>query len=185
MKCIRTLFASFCVAIAPSDASEVQLRTHELSSSLLLAVQALPLQSSPQLRPQMDTSLQMTRRSVAMATLANSPMRWSIALLRDLAANKSRWALSATISWPCGQCPVRIGSKPAAGIIDIQQSMEGSRFAFKYRLPAGRSVAQAEVDAHSCAMGTSTQSAVCSIPLMANDQCIAILSIRRNRRMGF
>ncbi len=122
-----------------------------------------------------------------MATLANSPY----ALVNSVASRFSGeqvalgivsnnqlavWAVSGTDRFKASSRDYRYST------IDGR----GSRFAFKYRLPAGRSVAQAEVDAHFMRDGVRVlQSAVCSIPLMANDQCIAILSIRRNRRMGF
>ena len=77
--------------------------------------------------------------------------------------------------------------KPSSpGIIDIQQSMEEARDAEQTLVfqPEGQSPKHKKMPIHT-RWGTSCQSAVCSIPLQAGSDCIAVLTLRRHRRLGF
>ena len=181
------LVASASFAISPRTDSEVQLRAFELQSSLLLALQSLPQPSKAVAQPALSDSLQMAAR----VSRYSNTREFAFALVNSLASRFSCeqvamgivreghvavWAVSGTDTF-----------KPSSpGIVDIQQAMEESRDAGKSLVyqPEGQASKLKSMPIH-VRWGSSCQSAVCSIPLMAGDECIAVISLRRNRRVGF
>ncbi len=181
------LVASVCFAINPRNDSDVQLRAFELQSSLLLALQSIPKTNKPVEQTELHQNLQMAAR----VSRYSDTREFAFALVNSLAArfnceqvamgivraeHIAVWAVSGTDTF-----------KPSSpGIVDIQQAMEEARDAGKSLVfqPEGQSAKLKSMPIHT-RWGTSCQSAVCSIPLAAGENCIAVLSLRRNRRSGF
>ena len=181
------LTACACLAISARSDSEVQLRAFEAQASLLLAVQSIPQSQQPDAKQPLDESLQMAARvsrygdtrEFAFALVNSVASRFDceqVALGFARGENVAVWAVSGTETF-----------KPSSpGIIDIQQAMEEARDALQTLVyqPEGQSPKLKSLPIHT-RWGGKSQSAVCSVPLMAGDKCIAVVSLRRHRRVGF
>jgi Barrel-sandwich domain of CusB or HlyD membrane-fusion len=181
------LVASVCFAFSPDNDRDVQLRAYELQASLMLAVQMIPIAKQFGSKLAIDDKLQMTARvsrysdtrEFAYALVKSIAARFdceqvALGTIRD--AQLKVLAVSGTATF-----------KPSSpGIIDIQQSMEEARDAAQTIVfqPEGQSAKHKKMPIHT-RWGTSCQSAVCSIPLQAGRDCIAVLTLRRHLRLGF
>lgn len=181
------LVASVCFAIAPANEQELQLRALELQASLMLAQQMLPAQSKSANKTAIDDKLQMTSR----VSRYGDTREFAFALVNSLAArfDCEQVALGTIRSEKLDVLAVSgIDTIKASspGIVDIQQAMEEARDAERTLIyqPEGVTAKQKTMPIHT-RWGVSSHSAVCSIPLMAGSQCVAVLSLRRHRRLGF
>ncbi len=181
------LVASVCFAICPENDQEVQMRAYELQSSVMLAQQLIPAAKKAGSKLVIDEKLQMTARvsrysdtrEFAFALVNSVASRFDceqVALGTIRGEQLNVLAISGTDTFK--------SSSP--GIIDIQQSMEEARDAGQTVVsqPEAQSTKHKKMPIHT-RWGTSCQSAVCSIPLMAGTECIAVLTLRRHRRLGF
>lgn len=181
------LIASVCFAIAAGSDQEVQLRAFELQSSLMLAQQLMPAPVKAGSKLVIDEKLQMTAR----VSRYSDTREFAYALVNSVAARfDCEQVALGTIRGEQLNVLAVSGTdtfKPSSpGIIDIQQSMEEARDAEQTIVfqPEGQSAKQKTMPIHT-RWGTSCQSAVCSIPLMAGSDVMAVITLRRHRRLGF
>ncbi len=181
------LVASVCFAISHAEDQELQLRACELQSSLLLAQQMIPAPTKAGSKLAIDEKLQMTAR----VSRYSDTREFAFALVNSVASRFDCEQVALGIIRRDQLAVLAVSGtdtfKPSSpGIIDIQQSMEEARDAeltLVYQ-PEGQSAKLKTMPIHT-RWGTRCQSAVCSIPLMAGSQCVAVLSLRRHRRLGF
>lgn len=181
------LVASVCFAMSPANDQEVQLRALELQSSLLLAQQMLPVPKKPGSKLAIDDKLQMTTR----VSRYSDTREFAFALVNSVAARFDCEQVALGIMRGEQLSVLAVSGtdtfKPSSpGVIDIQQSMEEARDAEQTIVfqPEGQPLKLKSMPIHT-RWGTSCQSAVCSIPLMADTDCVAVLTLRRHRRLGF
>ncbi len=180
------LVASVCFALSPTNENEIQLRTLELQSSLLLAQQLIPVAKKPGSKLAIDERLQMTTR----VSRYSDTREFAFALVNSVAARFDCEQVALGIIRGESLAVLAVSGtdsfKPSSpGIIDIQQAMEEARDAEQTLVfqPEGQTAKQKSMPIHT-RWGMSCQSAVCSIPLMAGATCIAVLTLRRHRRLG-
>ena len=181
------LVASVSFAISPRSDAEVQMRAFELQSSLLLALQSIPTPQRTPEQPAINEQLQMAAR----VSRYSNTREFAFALVNSLAGRFSCEQVAMGIVREGRVAVLAVSGtdtfkSSSPGIVDYQQAMEEARdaektIAFQFE---GQSPKLKSMPIHS-RWGASCQSAVCSIPLMSGDDCIAVLSLRRNRRVGF
>lgn len=181
------LIASVCFALSLDKEQNVQLRAYEIQSSLLLAQQMLPAAKQVGSKLAIDDKLQMTAR----VSRYSDTREYAFALVNSVAArfDCEQVALGVIRGDQLNVLAVSGTDtfKPSSpGIVDIQQAMEEARDAEQTLVfqPEGQSPKHKKMPIHT-RWGTSCQSAVCSIPLQAGTDCVAVLTLRRHRRLGF
>lgn len=178
--------ASLCFAMIPQSKAELDLASAQLRADLAAAVNLLPALQKSQ-APQGDSSVDLTAR----VSRYESTREFAFALVNSLA---QRYACQQVAFGVANHKKIKVlaisgtdkfkDSSP--GIVDIQQAMEetldaNEMLAFQ---PHGMTATHKAMPVHT-QWGSSTRTAVCSIPLMAGDKCIAVVSLRRDPTTGF
>ena len=181
------LIATVCFAISPANDQEVNLRAYELQSSLLLSLQMLPAPKVPGGKLAIDENLQMTAR----ISRFSDTREFAFAFVNSVATRFDCEQVALGIIRSEQLVVLAVSGtdtfKPSSpGVIDIQQSMEEARDSVQTIVfqPEGQTAKQKTMPIHT-RWGTCCQNAVCSIPLMAGARCVAVLTLRRHRRLGF
>ena len=181
------LIATVCFAISPANDQEVNLRAYELQSSLLLSLQMLPAPKVPGGKLAIDENLQMTAR----ISRFSDTREFAFAFVNSVATRFDCEQVALGIIRSEQLVVLAVSGtdtfKPSSpGVIDIQQSMEEARDSVQTIVfqPEGQTAKQKTMPIHT-RWGTSCQHAVCSIPLTAGSRCVAVLTLRRQRRLGF
>jgi HlyD family secretion protein len=184
----RELVGTVCFAMIAKNDQELTLRAIELQSQLLLALQYMPaVAKSAQTRHAEHSVVAMTARvakyrdsrEFAFALVNSIVTRYDceqacLGVVRDNHVNI--WAISGTDKLKTN----------SPGIIDVLQAMEEARDALETIVfqPEGQSLSQKSMPIHD-RLGAASQTAICSIPLVVGEECIAVVTIKRSRRFGF
>lgn len=182
------LVATACFAMAARSTEEFQFRALELQSHLALALQCLSAvvqQSHLKLKEQSELDM------VARVGRYRNSREFAFALVNSLASRFACEQVGLGVHRDGGLQVLAISGTDriksnSPGIIDLQQAMEEARDARRVVVfqPEGQSLKQKAMPIH-IRVGAANQSSICSIPLMAGEHCVAVVTLRRPRRAGF
>lgn len=180
--------ASFCVLDGPTDRlqlvrAELQGAMHQMLSSIPSSAESAPEETVSTEDQEVDLTARTSRYS--------GPREFAFALVNSLARR-----------FDCQQvaCGLREGDNivvqavsgkdtfkaSSPGIVDIQQAMEETLDAGVgvSSQPHGETTAHNPMPVHT-QWATSTRTAVCSYPMLADDECIGVVSLRKDAEVGF
>ncbi len=184
----RELMGIACFAMIANNEQETTLRAIELQSQMLLALQYMP--TTPK-SPQQAQAEHAVIDMAARVGRYRDSRQFAFALVNSIASRfdceqvamglvRNRRLIVDAIS---GSDTLKANSP---GVIDIQQAMEECRDSTQTIVfqPEGQAPKQKSLPIH-IRLGAASQCAVCSIPLLAGDDCIAVLTLKRPRKLGF
>ena len=180
------VMATLCFAMIPQTKEELELASAQLRAEIAVALNHAPISraASP---TQGDAAMDMTSR----VSRYGSTREFAFALVNSLA---QRYTCQQVAFGLVTHKKIKVLAvsgtdkfkESSPGIVDIQQAMEetldaGEMLAYQ---PNGLTATHKAMPVHT-QWGASTRTAVCSIPLMAGEKCIGVVSLRRDPQTGF
>jgi hypothetical protein len=184
---VNQLTATFSFGVMVKSRTELELTCAKLQAALAQAFANLPRDTETVAVGRIDPSLE----TAARVSRYGSTQEFAFALVSSLSRR-----------FQCEQVSLGIHSGPhvtvvavsgmesfkacSPGVMDIQQAMEESLDVGETLvcLPQGQTSRFKTMPVHT-QWSVSTRTAVCSIPLFAGEQCVAVVSLRRDLRVGF
>ncbi len=185
---LQELMGIACFAMIANDEQETTLRAVELQAQMLLALQYMP--ASHKSAQQNQAEHANIDRAARVGRYQNT-RQFAFALVNSIANRFDCEQVGMGLVRNRRLCVEAISGSDtlkanSPGVIDIQQAMEECRDAVETIVfqPEGQSPKQKSLPIH-VRVGAASQCAVCSIPLVAGDDCIAVLTLKRPRKLGF